>query len=93
MVFPFQLPGSSGSFTVELQEDELFTITTLTTGSKGSYPPSPKSQPFPAVYTDDFNVGKRPSLPPNLVSIFGSRGEIPPVKPVPGGAAVESTFI
>lgn len=50
------LPEGSGSFTVELQEDELFTITTLTTGSKGSYPPSPKSQPFPAIYTDDFNV-------------------------------------
>ncbi|XP_028011640.2 galactocerebrosidase isoform X1 [Eptesicus fuscus] len=50
------LLDSSGSFTVELQEDELFTLTTLTTGSKGSYPPPPKSQPFPPIYTDDFNV-------------------------------------
>lgn len=41
---------------MELQEDELFTLTTLTTGSKGSYPPPPKSQPFPPTYTDDFNV-------------------------------------
>nr|KAF6392048.1 galactosylceramidase [Pipistrellus kuhlii] len=50
------LLDSSSSFTVELQEDELFTLTTLTTGSKGSYPPPPKSQPFPPIYKDDFNV-------------------------------------
>ncbi|XP_047651778.1 galactocerebrosidase isoform X1 [Phacochoerus africanus] len=50
------LLDSSGSFTLELQEDELFTFTTLTTGNKGSYPPPPKSQPFPCVYEDDFNV-------------------------------------
>ncbi|XP_054423157.1 galactocerebrosidase isoform X1 [Pteronotus mesoamericanus] len=50
------LLNSNGSFTLELQEDELFTLTTLTTGSKGSYPPPPKSQPFPSVYEEDFNV-------------------------------------
>lgn len=50
------LLDSSGSFTLELHEDELFTFTTLTTGNKGSYPPPPKSQPFPCVYEDDFNV-------------------------------------
>uniref|UniRef100_A0A8C3W0W5 Galactocerebrosidase n=1 Tax=Catagonus wagneri TaxID=51154 RepID=A0A8C3W0W5_9CETA len=45
-----------GSFTLELQEDELFTLTTLTTGNKGSYPLPPNSQPFPCVYEDNFNV-------------------------------------
>ncbi|XP_066132408.1 galactocerebrosidase isoform X2 [Saccopteryx bilineata] len=50
------LLDTDGSFSLELQEDELFTLTTLTTGSKGSYPPPPKSQPFPRVYKDDFNV-------------------------------------
>ncbi|XP_066884033.1 galactocerebrosidase isoform X4 [Kogia breviceps] len=50
------LLDSGGSFTLELQEDELFTLTTLTTGSKGSYLLPPKSQPFPCVYKDDFNV-------------------------------------
>ncbi|XP_045418361.1 galactocerebrosidase isoform X4 [Lemur catta] len=50
------LLDSEGSFTLELQEDELFTLTTLTTGRKGSYPPPPKSQPFPTTYEDDFNV-------------------------------------
>ncbi|KAB1278213.1 Galactocerebrosidase [Camelus dromedarius] len=48
--------NSGGSFTLELQEDELFTLTTLTTGRKGNYPLPPKSQPFPCVYNDDFNV-------------------------------------
>lgn len=56
--FLSQLLDSGGSFTLELQEDELFTLTTLTTGSKGSYLLPPKSQPFPCVYKDDFNVGK-----------------------------------
>ncbi|XP_019497908.1 PREDICTED: galactocerebrosidase isoform X1 [Hipposideros armiger] len=50
------LLDSNGSFTLELQEDELFTLTTLTSGSKGSYPLPPKSQPFPSIYKDDFNV-------------------------------------
>ncbi|EPY76496.1 Galactocerebrosidase-like protein [Camelus ferus] len=55
VLFVSQL-NSGGSFTLELQEDELFTLTTLTTGRKGSYPLPPKSQPFPCVYNDDFNV-------------------------------------
>lgn len=50
------LLDSSGSFTLELEEDEIFTLTTLTTGRKGSYPPPPKSQHFPTTYKDDFNV-------------------------------------
>ncbi|XP_004398149.1 PREDICTED: galactocerebrosidase isoform X2 [Odobenus rosmarus divergens] len=50
------LLDSSGTFSLELQEDELFTLTTLTTGGKGSYPLPPKSQPFPRIYKDDFDV-------------------------------------
>uniref|UniRef100_M3YAJ4 Galactocerebrosidase n=2 Tax=Mustela putorius furo TaxID=9669 RepID=M3YAJ4_MUSPF len=50
------LLDSGGTFTLELQEDELFTLTTLTTGTKGSYPLPPKSMPFPQVYKDDFDV-------------------------------------
>ncbi|XP_002807300.2 galactocerebrosidase isoform X2 [Callithrix jacchus] len=50
------LLDSIGNFTLELQEDELFTLTTLTTGRKGSYPLPPKSQPFPSTYKDDFDV-------------------------------------
>ncbi|XP_006164764.2 galactocerebrosidase isoform X2 [Tupaia chinensis] len=50
------LLDSGGTFTLELGEDELFTLTTLTTGRKGSYSLPPKSQPFPLSYKDDFNV-------------------------------------
>ncbi|KAB0342867.1 hypothetical protein FD754_019793 [Muntiacus muntjak] len=50
------LLDSGGSFTLELQEDELFTLTTLTSGHKGSFPSPPKSQRFPSVYEDNFNI-------------------------------------
>ncbi|KAM6171603.1 galactocerebrosidase [Erethizon dorsatum] len=50
------LLDGNGTFTLELQEDELLTLTTLPTGRKGSYPLPPKSQPFPRVYKDNFNV-------------------------------------
>uniref|UniRef100_A0A8C0PPX3 Galactocerebrosidase n=1 Tax=Canis lupus familiaris TaxID=9615 RepID=A0A8C0PPX3_CANLF len=50
------LLDSSSTFTLELQEDEIFTLTTLTVGSKGSYPLPPKSEPFPQIYEDDFDV-------------------------------------
>ncbi|KAM5272873.1 galactocerebrosidase isoform 2-T2 [Ctenodactylus gundi] len=50
------LLDSNGTFTLKLQEDELFTLTTLTTGCKGSCPLPPKSQPFPPSYKDNFNI-------------------------------------
>ncbi|XP_039642512.1 galactocerebrosidase isoform X1 [Perca fluviatilis] len=45
-----------GSFTLNLAEDEVYTLTTITTGQKGSYPDSPPSARFPKVYKDNFNV-------------------------------------
>uniref|UniRef100_UPI0037E87482 galactocerebrosidase isoform X2 n=1 Tax=Semicossyphus pulcher TaxID=241346 RepID=UPI0037E87482 len=45
-----------GSFSLHLAEDEVYTITTLTSGQKGSYPDPPPSARFPKVYKDDFNV-------------------------------------
>uniref|UniRef100_A0A8D2JN57 Galactocerebrosidase n=1 Tax=Sciurus vulgaris TaxID=55149 RepID=A0A8D2JN57_SCIVU len=50
------LLDTGGRFTLDLQEDELFTLTTLTTGRKGNHPLPPKSQSFPLTYKDDFNV-------------------------------------
>ncbi|XP_054547795.1 galactocerebrosidase isoform X2 [Talpa occidentalis] len=47
---------TNGNFTLELQEDELFTLTTVTTGNKGSYPLPPESRPFPRIYEEDFDV-------------------------------------
>lgn len=47
---------SDGSFTLNLAEDEVYTLTTITAGQKGSYPEPPASARFPKVYKDDFNV-------------------------------------
>uniref|UniRef100_A0AAQ5YPL3 Galactocerebrosidase n=1 Tax=Amphiprion ocellaris TaxID=80972 RepID=A0AAQ5YPL3_AMPOC len=46
----------NGSFTLSLAEDEVYTLTTITTGNKGSYPDPPPSAPFPKVYKDNFDV-------------------------------------
>uniref|UniRef100_A0A8K9UWC2 Galactocerebrosidase n=1 Tax=Oncorhynchus mykiss TaxID=8022 RepID=A0A8K9UWC2_ONCMY len=46
-----------GSFTLSLDVDEVYTLTTISTGQKGTYPDPPASGPFPKVYFDDFNVG------------------------------------
>nr|XP_046269453.1 galactocerebrosidase isoform X2 [Scatophagus argus] len=49
-----------GSFTLSLAEDEVYTLTTITTGRKGSYPDPPPSARFPKVYKDNFNVQNPP---------------------------------
>ncbi|XP_069592492.1 galactocerebrosidase isoform X1 [Ranitomeya imitator] len=51
---------TGGSFTLELDVDEVYTLTTLTSGHKGSYPNPPASQSFPRKYKDDFNVRNPP---------------------------------
>uniref|UniRef100_A0A674AZS5 Galactosylceramidase b n=1 Tax=Salmo trutta TaxID=8032 RepID=A0A674AZS5_SALTR len=47
---------SDGLFTLSLYVDEVYTLTTITTGQKGTYPDPPPSGPFPKVYKDDFNA-------------------------------------
>ncbi|XP_040916624.1 galactocerebrosidase isoform X2 [Toxotes jaculatrix] len=49
-----------GLFTLNLGEDEVYTLTTITAGQKGSYPDPPPSARFPKVYKDDFNVRNPP---------------------------------
>ncbi|CAK6969988.1 galactocerebrosidase isoform X2 [Scomber scombrus] len=51
---------SDGTFTLNLAEDEVYTLTTVKTGQKGSYPNPPPSARFPKVYKDDFNVRTPP---------------------------------
>ncbi|XP_029973129.1 galactocerebrosidase-like isoform X1 [Salarias fasciatus] len=46
----------NGSFSVSLAEDEVYTFTTITTGTKGSFPDPPPSARFPKAYKDDFDV-------------------------------------
>lgn len=60
MTFKSRLSGqvSKGSFTLKLDVDEVYTITTVTTGQKGFYPDPPDSALFPKRYFDDFNVRK-----------------------------------
>ncbi|KAL7380825.1 hypothetical protein ABVT39_024681 [Epinephelus coioides] len=50
----------NGSFTLNLAEDEVYTLTTMSTGQKGSYPDPPPSTRFPKVYKDNFNVRDPP---------------------------------
>ena len=45
---------SNGQFTLTVNPDELYTITTLSTGNKADIPTPPASVPFPTTYSDDF---------------------------------------
>lgn len=47
-----------GSFSIELDVDEVYTFTTITNGQRGSFPDPPPSAPFPKSYKDDFDVCK-----------------------------------
>ncbi|XP_069049074.1 galactocerebrosidase isoform X1 [Lepisosteus oculatus] len=55
------LKVSNGSFALKLDVDEVYTLTTLNTGKKGSYPEPPGSSPFPKHYKDGFKV-RNPSF-------------------------------
>ncbi|BFY97612.1 hypothetical protein BsWGS_00652 [Bradybaena similaris] len=44
----------NGSVQLSLGLDQVYTLTTLSGGVKGSYPPPPESKPFPLPYSDDF---------------------------------------
>uniref|UniRef100_A0A8C3RQ51 Galactocerebrosidase n=1 Tax=Chelydra serpentina TaxID=8475 RepID=A0A8C3RQ51_CHESE len=49
-----------GMFSLNLDVDEVYTLTTLMTGRKGTYPDPPQSKPFPSNYKDDFNIRNPP---------------------------------
>uniref|UniRef100_A0A1A7YBC9 Galactocerebrosidase n=3 Tax=Iconisemion striatum TaxID=60296 RepID=A0A1A7YBC9_9TELE len=62
----------NGSFTLNLAEDEVYTLTTIKTGQKGSYPAPPPTARFPKAYKDDFNVRNPPfSEAPNFADQTG----------------------
>uniref|UniRef100_A0A3Q3XEL3 Galactocerebrosidase n=1 Tax=Mola mola TaxID=94237 RepID=A0A3Q3XEL3_MOLML len=61
-----------GSFNLHLDVDEVYTLTTIKTGEKGSYPDPPPAAPFPKVYKDNFNVRNPPfSEAPNFADQTG----------------------
>ncbi|PWA16372.1 hypothetical protein CCH79_00004458 [Gambusia affinis] len=61
-----------GSFTLNLAEDEVYTLTTIRTGQKGSFPEPPPSARFPKVYKDNFDIRNPPfSEAPNFADQTG----------------------
>jgi galactosylceramidase len=44
-----------GSFTLSVNPDELYTLTTLSTGNRATIPPPPPNTPFPQHYSDNFD--------------------------------------
>jgi galactosylceramidase len=59
-------PGADRCFTINVPVGSLFTITTLTTGNKGSHPTPPPCTDFPLPYTDDFEA----CVPPSEANFF-----------------------
>ncbi|EMP39413.1 Galactocerebrosidase [Chelonia mydas] len=61
-----------GMFSLNLDVDEVYTLTTLMRGWKGTYPDPPQSKPFPSNYKDDFNIRNPPfSEAPNFADQTG----------------------
>ncbi|XP_076201356.1 galactocerebrosidase isoform X3 [Aptenodytes patagonicus] len=61
-----------GSFSLYLNVDEVYTLTTLKTGQKCGCPEPPPPQPFPSNYKDDFNIRNPPfSEAPNFADQTG----------------------
>ncbi|KAG1972884.1 galactocerebrosidase [Pimephales promelas] len=62
-----------GTFSIELDVDEVYTFTTVTNGQRGSYPDPPPISPFPKKYKDDFDVPGNPyfSEAPNFADQTG----------------------
>jgi len=60
-----------GTFTLNLQVNEIYTLTTLSSGSKGFSTPPPPPASFPGDYMDDFDSYDDHAEPYNLVSQAG----------------------
>ncbi|XP_069772273.1 galactocerebrosidase-like isoform X1 [Narcine bancroftii] len=51
---------ANGSFSMPLEVDEIWTLTTISTGKHGNFPEPPSSNSFPKDYRDNFNVKTPP---------------------------------
>ncbi|CAG5133964.1 unnamed protein product [Candidula unifasciata] len=67
-----QVQVVNGSVQLSLGLDQIYTLTTLSGGVKGSYPPPPDSKPFPLPYSDDFESSTLFQEPNNLAQQTGS---------------------
>ncbi|KAK6179701.1 hypothetical protein SNE40_012006 [Patella caerulea] len=61
-----------GSFSLTLRENEVWTLTTVTTGHKGDYSNIPDSKPFPLPYTENFEGYQVGQEPYNFAQQIGS---------------------
>ncbi|XP_032883596.1 galactocerebrosidase isoform X2 [Amblyraja radiata] len=62
----------NGAFTMPVGVDEIWTLTTISTGKRGTVPQPPPSRSFPKDYKDDFNVKTPPfSEAPNFADQTG----------------------
>ncbi|XP_046548389.1 galactocerebrosidase-like [Haliotis rubra] len=66
------LKVTNGKVTFSVGVDEVWTLTTVTTGNKGSYPPPPQSKGFPLPYLDEFDGYEVSTEPFNLAQQTGS---------------------
>jgi len=66
------LQFANGAATLPLGLDEVYTLTTLSSGAKGQYPTPPPSKPFPLPYTDDFEHYTLSEEPYNLAQQTGA---------------------
>lgn len=77
-----------GVFTLQLNVDEVYTFSTVSTAKHGSYSAPPAATPFPLPYTENFQGYVEFQEPFNLVPQVGSfeiRGEADcPAKPMAG---------
>ncbi|BFY97613.1 hypothetical protein BsWGS_00653 [Bradybaena similaris] len=62
----------NGSVQLSLGLDQIYTLTTLSGGVKGSFPPPPQSKPFPLPYSDNFEGYSLFEEPSNLAQQTGS---------------------
>ncbi|XP_071090487.1 galactocerebrosidase-like [Haliotis cracherodii] len=67
---PLKVTNSQATLSVGV--DEVWTLTTVKTGNKGSYPPPPQPKAFPLPYQDDFEGYEVSMEPHNLAQQLGS---------------------
>ncbi|KAK6174597.1 hypothetical protein SNE40_017840 [Patella caerulea] len=67
---PLALTNGQGQ--LDIGVDEVWTLTTINTGVKGSFPPPPASAEFPLPYSDDFESYMDSQEPSNLAQQTGS---------------------
>lgn len=69
-LLPLVLKNGKGKLSLGL--DEIYTLTTMSTGLKGSYPTPPSPKPYPLPYSDNFEALQISQEPLNLAPQVGS---------------------